>query len=177
MQIDFSNLQAGFTLPDDTLCRGQIFQFMDASSGALDWVWDFGNGNLSTNQDPLTFFSAGGTYQVSLEVSDGICTSVASQVVFVDVCVGGIEPESVELDLFPVPARERLWLKVEGVSPGRTTIRIRDLLGRAVLERDWTLGNGNNVVQLDLEGLSTGHMVLELERGGVKWTKPFIVGE
>ncbi len=173
IEINLSNLQAAFTLPDDTLCRGQIFQFTDASTGAGNWSWDFGNGNQSTNQNPFAFYSAGGTYNVSLEVTDGACTNTASQVVFVDICVGSPEAEVGSLSLYPVPAQEFIWVEMNGFSPGKSQLRIRDLMGRVLWEETRVLGNGDNNIRLDLSGLSTGIFIIEVEKGGIRWTKTF----
>lgn len=174
IDIFFSNLQAIFTLPDDTLCRGQIFQFMDGSIDATDWSWDFGNGNQSTNQNPFAFYPAGGTYTVALEVSDNICTQVTYQTIFVDVCVGSPEVTEAQLDLFPIPAQDHIWVKMNAFSPGKSLLSIRDATGRILLVEEWFLGNGANKRRLDLNGLSTGLMIIEIEKGGGRWTKPFV---
>lgn len=171
IEVDQSSLQAAFSLPDDTLCRGQIFQFTDASVGAGSWSWDFGNGNQSTNQNPFVYYPAGGTYNVSLEVTDGFCTNVASQALFVDVCVGTPEVDEISLRVYPVPANDYVWIELKGYSPGKSQLRIRDITGRILRERTILMGNGDTNIKLDLEGLSTGIMILELEKGGRRWTK------
>ena len=174
IEIVLSDLEADFALPSDTLCRGDVLQFMDASTGATGWTWNFGNGNLSTNQDPLTFFPNGGTYVVSLEVTDGTCTAETNQVVFVDVCVGAPEPHLAELGLHPVPAGDHIWLEMTPDSPGKALIQVKDLYGRTLLEREWKLGNDLAKFRIDLEAISTGLLFLEVQKGGSQWTKPFL---
>jgi serine protease len=48
--------------------------FTDASSDSdgsiASWAWDFGDGNTSTAQNPTHTYAAGGTYSVSLTVTD-----------------------------------------------------------------------------------------------------------
>jgi PKD repeat protein len=45
--------------------------FSDLSSGEpQSWLWDFGDGNLSTQQNPIHTFPAPGTYTVCLTVTD-----------------------------------------------------------------------------------------------------------
>lgn len=48
--------------------------FTDASSDSdgsiASWSWDFGDGNSSTAQNPVHTYSAGGTYDVTLTVTD-----------------------------------------------------------------------------------------------------------
>ena len=46
-------------------------QFTDTSTNApTGWYWTFGDGGVSTNQNPVYTFSSGGTYAVSLGVSN-----------------------------------------------------------------------------------------------------------
>ncbi len=53
---------------------GLSASFTDASTdsdGAIvSWAWDFGDGNTSTGQNPDVTYAAGGTYTVSLTVTD-----------------------------------------------------------------------------------------------------------
>ncbi len=53
---------------------GLSVQFMDFSSGAQTWLWNFGDGYLSTLQDPTHVFSAPGTYNVCLIITNSCGT-------------------------------------------------------------------------------------------------------
>lgn len=44
---------------------GAEFYFTDTSSNAVNWYWDFGNGQNSIDQDPNTIYFANGTYSVT----------------------------------------------------------------------------------------------------------------
>jgi gliding motility-associated-like protein len=62
---------ADFTMP--VLCIGKPLQVTDASIlsvGTLQtWNWDFGNGQTSTEQNPVTTYSANGSYDIHLQVT------------------------------------------------------------------------------------------------------------
>ncbi|MGX1930599.1 PKD domain-containing protein [Flagellimonas sp. 2504JD4-2] len=50
----------------------RTINFTNLSTEALQYAWDFGNGNTSTEEDPSFTFSDGeGTYSVSLTATDG----------------------------------------------------------------------------------------------------------
>jgi gliding motility-associated-like protein len=67
---------ADFTVVD--ACAGDAVQFTDATtiaSGNLtDWAWDFGDGNQSTDQNPIYVYAQAGTYDVTLIASAGNCS-------------------------------------------------------------------------------------------------------
>ncbi|MBI4645611.1 MAG: PKD domain-containing protein, partial [Bacteroidia bacterium] len=51
-------------------CDGEV-QFSDLSTeGPLSWLWDFGDGQTSAEQNPLHIYSASGTYSVTLTASN-----------------------------------------------------------------------------------------------------------
>ncbi len=58
------NIAAGFTYS----ATGFSYQFSDTTSGAVQWLWDFGDGNTDTTSNPQHTFAAQGTYNVCLTV-------------------------------------------------------------------------------------------------------------
>ncbi|UAY51015.1 PKD domain-containing protein [Ferruginibacter albus] len=51
-------------------------QFVDSSSGAVSWFWDFGDGKTSTQKNPLHTFDSLKSYTVSLTVTNAAgCTT------------------------------------------------------------------------------------------------------
>lgn len=72
------NPVANFTAPVTSGCAPLTVSFTDQSTGSPKfWNWDFGNGNLSTLQNPVIVYSNPGVYSVTLVVrnatgADGI---------------------------------------------------------------------------------------------------------
>jgi Zn-dependent metalloprotease len=64
--------EANFTASTTETCDGEV-SFTDLSiNGTSQWLWDFGDGNTSTLQNPTHVYSEGGTYTVQLTVSNAI---------------------------------------------------------------------------------------------------------
>ena len=57
--------------PVELALPGTTVQFFDQTSNpnAVAWLWDFGDGNTSTDQNPVHTYVTAGTYQVSLTVN------------------------------------------------------------------------------------------------------------
>ena len=63
---------ADFAVDSATLCKNTPTQFNDSSYSngdyIVDWLWDFGDGTTSTQQNPTHTYAAAGDYYVSLLV-------------------------------------------------------------------------------------------------------------
>jgi len=60
---------------EPTKCEGPTeVQFTDRSTGPIDsWLWDFGDGGNSTEQDPEHYYNRDGSYSVTLIVTGPGC--------------------------------------------------------------------------------------------------------
>ncbi|MEM7373086.1 MAG: PKD domain-containing protein [Bacteroidota bacterium] len=71
--IKLSHPQADFTPNTNTGCEGAVVLFSDESTSdtsLIGWYWDFGDGNISTEQHPAHVYSTPGTYSVELIVTN-----------------------------------------------------------------------------------------------------------
>jgi len=77
-EIIIKNPVAEFTANKTNGCGETTVAFRNRSEGAVEWFWDFGNGQTSTEENPKVKFSPG-TYTVTLTATDGKCKDVISQ--------------------------------------------------------------------------------------------------
>lgn len=64
---------ADFELSEDVVCSSGTIFFTDKSFGnhtLTNWSWDFGDGSRSNLSDPLHAYPQGGSYDISLRVTD-----------------------------------------------------------------------------------------------------------
>ena len=67
----FSQLKADFTADQTTGCTPLLVQYTDNSTGTpTEWLWDLGNGSVSTKQNPSGVYINPGTYTVKLRVKN-----------------------------------------------------------------------------------------------------------
>ncbi|MFT5823926.1 MAG: gliding motility-associated-like protein [Crocinitomix sp.] len=62
---------------------GDLIQFTDESINATAWLWTFGDGHISTNQNPSHAYSSIGSYNVQVVVTNGECTDTITKVIFI----------------------------------------------------------------------------------------------
>ena len=70
-EITSGNPIADFVLaePRSSYFPGESIEFEYISSGATSYLWDFGDGNSSTDENPTHSYSAGGAYDVTLTIN------------------------------------------------------------------------------------------------------------
>jgi PKD repeat protein len=74
------SITAGFTTNQTTICSGSAITYTSTSTGAItahEWTFPGGTPATSTETNPVIFYNAAGTYNVSLTVSDG--SGIATQ--------------------------------------------------------------------------------------------------
>jgi len=80
---------AAFTVSSISVAEGENISFdastsTDIENTSLNYTWDFGNGETSTLQKPITTYTTAGTYTVTLVVNDNDLNSTpASQIITV----------------------------------------------------------------------------------------------
>ena len=74
-----------FTMDNAVICHENAVSFFgDGSSNVEIWYWDFDDGTFSYEQNPIHYFTSGGTYEVSLTITDSTgCGNSISQDVLV----------------------------------------------------------------------------------------------
>lgn len=63
-------LSASFTTQGNSRPAPSTVVFTNTSSNAVSYLWDFGNGETSTDKDPQFRYTAKGSYEVSLTATD-----------------------------------------------------------------------------------------------------------
>jgi len=78
---------ASFTANTFFTCDGEV-QFEDLSTEIpQSWLWTFGDGNTSTQQNPLHTYANAGTYTVTLEVTNNFGNDALTLTSFIEVTI------------------------------------------------------------------------------------------
>lgn len=74
-------LRADFSMRTNRFCVDYPITFTDKSlgEGIVSWLWDFGDGTGSTDQNPVTTFSEEGTYFIDLTIENEVGCNVSKR--------------------------------------------------------------------------------------------------
>jgi PKD repeat protein len=135
----------------------QTVTFVDASTGATSWLWDFGDGTTSTLQSPAYTYGANGVYIVSLIVDNGLCPAdTFTQTIIVGPASIETLNDPTDLILFPNPASGPVTIVFLSES-NRAEIFIINQLGQTVQETEATKGPENLfTVEMETSKLAKG---------------------
>jgi len=85
-----------FTVNDNNNCQAPFtVQFTDQTPGATAWLWNFGDGTTSTQQNPSHTYNALGDYDVTLTATTGTgCTNTLVKPAYIN-----IRPTTIQLNV------------------------------------------------------------------------------
>lgn len=140
--------------------------FENESQAATDYLWDFGDGFTSTEENPTHAYAATGSYTVILIATRCGQTDTAEQVIVINI----LETPSVEtpsIAIYPNPVGDQLHIR----SAEMAEVRLLDLTGRTVLVEKM-MNNGEQILLLNQ--VSKGHYTLQILTGDHTYTEPII---
>jgi PKD repeat protein len=129
------------------------------SSNASSFSWDFGDGNTSTDLQPVNVYANPGLYTVTLTTSNGCGSSSVTKVI--NIGVSSIaNKEASQIIAYPNPNSGILNLESDIFKDGNSMISIIDIRGVEVYKRE--INSGNKEVQLNIEHLKAGIFILKI---------------
>ena len=140
------------------------------SKNMTSWLWNFGDGTTSTQQNPSHTYATGGIFDVSLTVGDGVTQSTETKPDFIQVGYPGIGEASLarQINIYPVPVEGELWID----SPEKMhSISITDISGREMYQITSQVTN----LKINTGKLKSGAYFLLIETSSGKAVKMFTV--
>jgi len=108
--------------------------FSDSSTNAISWLWDFGDGNTSTSQNPIYTYFTEGTYNVCLSVTaasgckDSTCKLVDAAVTGVN----ELHASNLKFQIYPNPFSNKTDIKYTLKQTADVSLEVLNLLGEKI---------------------------------------------
>lgn len=133
--------------------------FTNTSTGGVSYLWDFGDGNTSTNFDTVHVFAASGAYNVCLTVinANNCETTTCSSVTVTNT---GINSDLLEagIKIYPNPAKEMVYVSSMNTNE-EMGIVITDMLGEVVYVKQPSI---INQTLIDLTSFAKGNYIIQI---------------
>jgi hypothetical protein len=159
---------------------------VDSSTTAINYLWDFGDGNYSTNQYPQHTYASTGIYQICLSITtadgcqDTYCDSLGMDnlgnvltrgasgfsinVLPHSTILGVTEVEEIEeLVVYPNPAEDNLTIEYAVSESTTVELSIANLLGQIYTNQNIHAQAGKNTLINDVQTLPSGVYSINLK--------------
>jgi len=138
--------------------------FLNTSMGGSNatYLWDFGDGNTSTEETPSHEYSDGGTFTVTLTVTNDCGTATTEMTVMVTTST--LELSFIdEFLLFPNPNNGEFTIILRGQPKDDLHINLINIIGQYIHKEEVDFTSGELVKQYNFDHLPVGTYIVELK--------------
>ncbi len=154
-----------------------VLTFQNLSQNGSSYIWDFGDGMTSDEENPIHTFVENGTYNISLTVVSETCNSIVTISQEVDVIVTKVENLDVGFDvsIFPNPNNGLFYLEIESEVAQDLDVEIIDLDGKIIRQFLIKSQSEKSIQTIDCQGITSGVYFVRVKSGqGVLMKKVLI---
>jgi len=131
--ITVTILSASIQYSPTVVYENQLVSFTSNSDGAVSWSWDFGDGNTSTQENPVHAYTTMGSYTVTLTATDANGCSVSSTQTITIIAVGVDEVGAdFDLNVYPNPFSSGTFLSYTLPVTTNVTVELWNELGQKI---------------------------------------------
>ncbi|MGH1339804.1 MAG: PKD domain-containing protein, partial [Aureispira sp.] len=146
--------------------------FTDASVDATSWFWDFGDGDTATTQSPVHVYNSIGTYDVSLTINNGACSSTQTISITL-ISVDQLNQPQLSMALLPNPSQAQTTLTLGRALTEDVQVQLLDVTGKVCQQH--TLPRGERNLQLDISNLPAAVYLVQLKGKNFNATQKLVV--
>lgn len=143
----------------------QTATFTNSSQNALSYLWEFGDGNSSTETNPVHSYAASGNYTVKLYATNQCKTTVKSLNIPITVGVEDLQTRF-GIRISPNPASDAFRVDMQSrVDANDVRFSLHDAQGRLMAEKRANIRQGQNSVAFERLSLPPGVYQLQVQTG------------
>ncbi|MCS6934182.1 MAG: PKD domain-containing protein [Chitinophagales bacterium] len=140
--------------------------FTNTSTNATSYLWNFGNGQTSTEPNPTHVYNANGVYTVTLIATNGACTSTYSSTINITgVSVEDITGSLESIKLYPNPNAGSAQLEIYANTNADAVVSIADFTGRTLYQVPVQLYTGTNQIEINTGDFANGMYLVHIQSG------------
>ena len=171
-------------------------------STTTQYLWDFGDGNTSTQAFPTHTYSGAGTYVICLAINVPAtptvpaCSSIYCDTLKVDslgniiqkstgasITLNVIDPNTISIEeddfstsqVFPNPATDFIQIEIDANSTGDISIELISLSGAIVNSTSSDVNSGLNTLEVDVRDIVSGIYFIKISKDGTSHFEKVII--
>jgi len=153
---------AAFDVAED---NGKVL-FTNSSLYGNSYIWDFGDGNTSIDENPEHFYTEPGTYTAVLQVAGPCGVSTFEMEIVIDEIVGVEDLSFVnEFNLFPNPNTGDFTIQMIGKGKESIEISFLNVLGQTIQSESFDFSSGQLNRRFNLNDLAGGIYLVKISSG------------
>lgn len=163
--------------PDASFSSQQVngsnqWVFTPNNLNAASYLWNFGDGNVSSEVSPQHTYAAPGIYTVSLTLQNAGGCALTEQNTLQFLVSGTATPTVFEGQVYPNPFRELIQINFQQPLASELTVTLENELGQTLISKQFAGGAGHYT--LNTEQIPTGVYLLNVIWGQQSWTTKLI---
>lgn len=150
----------------DHLENNGLVDFENLSLYGTSFIWDFGDGNTSTDVNPSHIYDMPGTYNVILQVAGPCGFDNTVITIEVDDIVAIEDLEFVEsFNIFPNPNQGSFNISMKGDTRDVISIEFLNILGQSIQAKQFSFKSGTLNENFELNDLANGVYLVKISAG------------
>ena len=153
---------------------GPNAQFTNNSTGGGTSMWDFGDMNMSDDENPSHLYAEAGSYDVTLVIDNGgNCKDTITKTV-ITIVDNVADIDDSHINLYPVPSSGQFVLAISDDFSGLVELKITNALGQLIEQSKKSINAGDNKYQFDRD-YTSGLYFLSITYDEITYVKRFII--
>jgi PKD repeat protein len=174
-KMDYIRVLGSPTALFEAEADGLAVTFSNGSLEATTYVWDFGDGQSSSEPAPMHTYATAGTYTVRLTATNNCGTSILELNINVTT-VGTDAPAWLEsFQVYPNPNAGLFSVELRGDWAGQVEVSIFGPAGQMLQNQSFEIKNSHFRQDFDLQDLPTGIYLLRMQAGREVFTRKVFV--
>jgi len=152
-----------------------VVTFTNTSENAVSYLWDFGDGNNSTDENPIHVYAQDGTYEVNLIATSEMCGDTEHSETIIINTVGISEAGNVEqLSVYPNPSNGDVYLSLKH-DLQNVSVKVFDLQGKILFNKNIAQLESGSTKLADFTNLQSGIYFMEVQADQVHFREKLLI--
>lgn len=173
--VTYNKPTANYNTDNQSLEVGTTIQFTNTSANGNTYLWDFGDGITSTEQNPTHTYTTANAYNVTLIVSSESCSDTATNSITIKpLSINELQNKG-QFSILPNPSQGEFSLQLNQTFQNQILVKIYTVSGQVVFSKEYKNYGINAVIPINISNAKKGNYIVEIQSGSEKIREKLIL--